>query len=472
MDSEFGIPYTRLRTPNGEELRIAKLTGTDLSQILLVSTRLKKKADLLQDFLDWLNQGHNFLISSPDLLAYATHEQYGSVSKNYYMSVKRRVHSLLRGKTLILDEYHQYDPFTLINIENLLTDTNLSPERVLLLSATRRQDYFCTIPEIPVTDNMPAPVGEPRLASRKIQVNFHFKSDIPEPEETSTGLTLFIHNSVVQNRRRCARLRSQGVKIVQWDGTRKDNEQEELGKSIHLVLGTSAIEVGLDLDADTLFTEWNLRWMNPNQITQRIGRVGRRDGNTPATVNIYSNDALDREISKMLKYHNTSMTKTELNNKLNNILYEVCHTRSLNRENYVSNYYNPEGITKLQRKRLLRPHEELLYHFRPPGTQALFLDKTEVDQRPFIYDKTPMLNRYETTHAMPDDVDELDMGWKALCEALHIDIEEDFLIIRGERQKREWLDSPSGDIKDLEKPNLKKYYIKMGRRGTDDSQII
>jgi len=373
----------------------------------------------------------------------------------------------LRGRTLILDEYHQYDPFTLINIEQLLADENLAPERILLLSATQRKEYFLNIPEIEPPSSMPESYDS-RTASREIKIHFNFNADMPEPKAPDEGLTLFIHNSVVQNRIRCAKLRNLGAKVVQWDGTRKDDEKEKLGKSIHLVMGTSAIEIGLDLNADTLNTEWNLRWMVPSQITQRIGRVGRRKGDVPATVNIYSQDALEMEIGKIHIHNEKIMTKDELNS----ILHDVCHVSMLNRDSYVSQYYHGDGKDKLVRRRLLQPNEDLQYSFRPPGTQALFLDKSEPDAKPFIYDKAPMINRYEILPSTPDDYESLDQGWKALCEALHINIEEDFKIICGTRDKRGWLDVPTGKLDDLKKPNIRKYYINKGNRNNEHSQFI
>ena len=142
------------------------------------------------------------------------------------------------------------------------------------------------------------------------------------------------------------------------------------------------------------------------------------------------------------------------------------------KSNYISDYYSEDGKMALQRKRLVQPNEEMLYHFRPPGSQALFLDKTEKNPFPFIYDKAPMVNRYETSHPMPEDIEMLEQGWKDLCQALHINLENDYLIIRGERQDRKWLATPTGHIDDLKKPEIRKYYIRTRNRGEVVGQII
>ncbi len=447
------VPYQRLAIPGGGELRIAKLTGVDMAGLLRGWREHRGKADFLQDFLDWLNQGHNFLVASPDLLAYAANERYGSSSMKYHEGVKRRLHSLLRGRTLVLDEYHHYDAFTLINLERLVGDAVLGPARLLLLSATRRLDFFHTIPgDIPGAD-LPKPMGA-RTASRHIRVEFHF-SPTPAPRDPGSGLALYIHNSVVENRRRCSRLRDCGVRLVQWDGTRKDEPKGRLGLDIHLVLGTSSIEVGLDLDADTLVTEWSPSWMAPEQITQRIGRVGRREFGSTATALIHVPGATQYLREKLGEYHGKSLSK----DGLHGLLCEASPSPPLRRENYISEYYPPGGQDQLVAKGLLEPGEELRYTFRPPGMQALFLDRSEDPPFLFPYDKAPIINRYEVTPPTPDDLSLLDEGWGRLCEGLHINLEEGFLIIRGERLQRGWLPETTGQLEDLRKKSVKRFYL-------------
>jgi hypothetical protein len=459
------IPYQRLDMPEGGELKVAKLTGADLAKMLETSRAYTGKADLLEDFLGWLNESHNFLVVSPDLVAYAAHEQYGSSSFYYHSSVKRRVHNLLRGRTLILDEYHQYDFFTLINLERLVNDDALKPDRVMLLSATKRGEFFPSVPEGFPGISLPEPSGF-RTASREIVVRFHF-SELPEPEEPSQGLALYVHNSVVQNRSRCARLRSQGVKVVQWDGTRKDEPPTALGQEIHLVLGTSAIEVGLDLDADALRTEWSPHWMTPDQVTQRIGRIGRREGTDPAIAEVYVPGATDDLRHCLESLHGRRMNKTDLHE----YLHSAVEKAPLRRENYVSNYYLG-GEDVLVGQSLLDPGETLRYSFRPPGSQGLFLDRTETPPFLFLYEKVPIINRYNVRPPTPEDFTFVSNGWQRLCEGLNISLDSEFLIVVGERRQRDWLQTPSGRIEDLRKPKLRRFYVERRRREDASSMFI
>jgi hypothetical protein len=456
------IPYRRLEIPEGGELRIAKLTGADVADILQDDAVHGGKADILQEFLDWLNQGHSFLVCSPDLIAYAVHEIYGSSSLYYHSTVKKRLHSLLRGRTFILDEYHQYDPFTLINLERLLADENLAPSRALLLSATERKDYFPDIQNIVRAEILPDPIDR-RTASREIFVDFHFGEHIPEPESVNSGLTLFIHDSVIQNRSRSKRLRALGIPVVQWDGTRKDLvKNEELGLFYHLIMGTAAIEVGLDTDADSLITEWNPSWTTPDRTIQRIGRVGRRESPDPAQVEIYMPGALDVLSNKISEHRGQRMTK----NQLSALIHEVSVDQTINRRDYVSNYYfSTEGQKILADRGLLHSHEKLRYSFRPPGSQALFLDRTEGEPFLFLYGRAQMLNRYDKRPPTPDDLAFVNEGWKRLCDGLGLRLEEnDFFVIIGEKKQREWLRVPDGTIEDLKRPDMRKYYVERQRR--------
>lgn len=458
-DDDSGIPYRRLSINGGGELRVVKLTGTELAMLFTSEERRGGKADYLEDLLSWMNQGHSFLIASPDILAYAANEMYGSSSFYYHSTVKRRVHSLLRGRTLIIDEYHSYDPFTLINFERLLDDQSLAPERVLLLSATKNIEYFPTIPEISPPPTLPKPVGK-KTASREIKVTFHFNEYMPKPIAPSGGLSIYIHDSVVENRTRCAELRKQGIDFVQWDGTRKDNfDPSSLGKSVHLVMGTSAIEIGLDTPANEVVTEWwpDLRWGSPDSITQRVGRGGRGEEGAGATAHIYMPVVTGEKVDIIKQYSDKIISK----NAFNDLIHRVAGTQTLRRESYVSFYYQQDKRKYLSDRGLLERYESLKYSFRPPGSMGLFIDNSGP---PFIYNKVTMVNRYDLRPPTPDDLSGLSEGMKKLCKGLEIDLEADAWVIEGLRDKREFVSLPTGVIDDLKAPRLRKYYVESSKR--------
>jgi|GEM_PF-2209396 len=465
-NKEVSIPYQVLRTPAGEDLRVAKLTGSDVAKLLTeVEGEGIGKADLLLGFLQWLNQTHHFLVVSPDLLGYAVNEQYGSRSMKYWQTNKLRLHSMLRGHTLVIDEYHQYDPYTLINFENLIKDDVLGPERVLLLSATKREDFFPDIPHDLGNVNLPEHVDQ-RSASREIKVRFHL-GEIEEVICPTSGLTLYIHNSVVTNRQRANIIRSKGCPLVQWDGTRKDVPKGKLGKMIHLVLGTSAIEVGLDLDADRLVTEWWPSFNQPNQITQRIGRVGRRESSEPAIADIFVPGAISDLQIALKKIDGKIMSKDDLNE----FLHDISPLLPLRREDYISYYYAGDLYEELMNRGYLEFNERLRYSFRPPGVQALFLDKNGNEKHLFVYEKTPILNRYDVRPPIPEEEELVGDGWRKLCKGLHIDIETDYFVIQGLKETREWLKTPKGELSELKSEKMRRFYIENHREKGGSSFI-
>ena len=461
------IVYQKLETPEGEELRVAKLTGSDVARLLIDIEDNAGKADLLLKFLQWLNQSHHFLIVSPDLLAYSVNEVYGSRSVKYRKTRKRSLHNMLREHTLIIDEYHQYDPFTLINFENLLSDEKLKPRRILLLSATKREDFFPDIPTLTSTlkDNkLPKAIGE-RTASRKIEIRFH-REDMEEINNPETGLTLYIHNSLITNRRKASHLRSQGIPLIQWDGTRKDEYAKGFENDVHLILGTSAVEIGLDLSVDRVVTEWWPSINRTDQITQRIGRAGRGPDGDPAVVDIYVPGALDSLWENLKKNHNMTMTKDELNE----LLHRISMKNVLNREEYISYYYPEEKQGDLVIKGYLQLGEKLKYSFRPPGNQALFLDKEGEKYHIFIYDKAPIISRYDFRYPIPEEMNLIDKGWKKLCDGLNIS-EEDYFVIMGEKEKRDWFVTLTGELSELNGPKQRRWYIERAWKGNDSPFI-
>ena len=326
-----------------------------------------------------------------------------------------------------------------------------------------RVDYFPEVPATPISVDLPPPEGK-HLASRELTVTFHFNERIPIPEPQNGGVAMYIHESVVENRIRCSYLRSRGVDVIQWDGTRKDLVKEnEIGTLHNLICGTSAVEVGLDAPIDSVFTEWNLPWTSVSREIQRIGRAGRRSSSIPATVHIYvpgTIEVFQQEISKLGGH---KMTKSELSLELMKA-YHMIQDETLRRSNYVSYYYF-NGKDDLVRNGYLESYDELKYSFRPPGSVALFLDENERGAIPFIYDKVSILNRYDTRSPIPEDYERINPGMKRFAAGLGInldqnDLNQDFLVIRGLRETRDYRKIPDGTLGDLRSDRRRKYYVK------------
>lgn len=456
---QVGFKYWRLRTPNGEPLFIAWMTGEAMVRAIAASVgaRVPGKCDLLLEFMTWLNERNSFLVTSPDLLAFASHEAYGTTHQKYRRDKQRRLSNLLRGRTVVIDEYHMYDPFTLVNIERLLEDDFLRPSRVLLLSATSMPNYFPEIPHDLKGSSLPKEVDEFTPTS-KVSVTLRF-AEIPEPFEQPGGLSLWIHNSVVENRRRAQQLRNRGIRVVQWDGTRKD----DYNSHTTLVLGTQAIEVGLHLPcARYLFTEWWPSVVSASQIIQRIGRIGRESSDSCCEAHIFIPP--DEGIFSGLS---TLEGKRIKQSCLREILESVRPPRLFLRERQVSWYFGRESEPGVRQSLGLRESDTLRYSFRIPGTQALFVD---IDGMPFVYEEEIIRRRYDVAPAVREEVPD---EWARFAEGIGID-ENRFFRIRDMRQgkpvKKKMI--PTGEVDDLKKFGLRHLYVKTSMPVANDDRFI
>ncbi len=446
--NEFSIPYTTLKMPDGGDLYVSQMTGELMLKTLsaIQSGSMPKRGDLLLQFMSWLSMRHSFLVASPDILAYASHEMYGTTSVMYWRDKKKRLANLLRGRTLIIDEYHMYDAYTLVNLERLIDDDFLSPSRILLLSATPAREFFPKIGTLSSPENPSSPADEIVPAS-SVDVILHFDR-LPEPFVDPEGvLSIWIHNSVIENRRRAERLRKDGIRLIQWDGTRKD----DLTEGARLILGTSAVEVGLHLpEARRLYTEWWPTFVQGSQIVQRIGRIGRDGKGQIAEAHVFISP--DAELKSDLScLDGRSLVQEELLIKLE----EVRPPRYFNRENQISYYFGGENEPGVREKLGLNPRDQLRYSFRIPGTQALFVD---YDGFTFIYEEQVITRRYDLVPAIPEKISS---AWRAFALALGIG-EDRFYQIRGEVQDRTRKRvgvRPTGQIDDLKKWSLRHLYL-------------
>ncbi|MBM3302780.1 MAG: hypothetical protein FJY85_22890, partial [Deltaproteobacteria bacterium] len=364
----------------------------------------------------------------------------------YWRDKKKRLANLLRGRTLVIDEYHMYDPYSLVNLERLLEEESLRPSRVLLLSATPAQDFFPAIGPLSSSARLPSPADE-IVSGSPVDVHLHF-DEFPEPFVDSEGaLTLWIHNSVVENRRRAERLRKQGIPFIQWDGTRKDERVEKA----RLILGTSAVEVGLHLpDARKLFTEWWPTFVQGSQIVQRIGRIGRDGGGQIAEAHVFITP--DAELkSDLSALDGRSLAQEELLAELE----QMRPPRYFNRENQISYYFGKEDEPGVRERLGLHSRDRLRYSFRIPGTQALFVD---YDGHTFIYEEQVITRRYDVVPAMSERISS---AWRTFALTLGIG-EDRFYQIRGEqsdRKARKFGARPTGLIDDMKKWGLRHQYI-------------
>ena len=201
--------------------------------------------------------------------------------------------SLARGATLILDEVHAYEPYTLgLLLEALEQEP---PARLALASATLPDSLLRLFPRL---DREKPVEAEPALWERR-----RHRIELREGKLTELGLeaaldlaregktVLIVANTVRDAQHLYRRLREEHrwphcsllhSRFTLLDRTRKEEEvrQPEPGM---IFIATQVVEVSLDISYDALITE-----IAPvDALVQRMGRVNRQGGSGPAPVVIY-----------------------------------------------------------------------------------------------------------------------------------------------------------------------------------------
>lgn len=247
-----------------------------------------RKSDLLENIFSRaaLFSKKRVIVTSPDVLHILINlQRYGSRSKS------RKIANTIQGAYVFFDEFHVYSNLKHFPelIDNLLRTI---AQKIVLLSATPyesenvknvKSSYSSRNiefgPSIGIKNNGSVfnyPLKVKIETFKYTDINLTFKrllKTIPEIEKPAA----IIFDSIFRLqhiKRRLEEEFSKGYKIVEWHGMTKTKDFNLDNRTI--VLGTSSIEVGIDLDFKTLVTESGY-WTS---AIQRIGRVGRKsEGN-------------------------------------------------------------------------------------------------------------------------------------------------------------------------------------------------
>jgi hypothetical protein len=342
----------------------------------------EKKGKYLLNVLEKIMHYDHILITSPDLLGYVAQECY-SISTGWYrqrwkdeLSVKFWEHNV------VVDEYHFYDPYTYINLENTFKKLNI--EKILLLSATEKSSYFQNAEMVSfdkIEEEFSKDKVDIKIASYPIEVNLveeDVKVDPFPPLET-----IYFFNSVITAHEIANDLRENNVRLTEWTGIEKS--KDKLNK---LIIATSAAEVGLDLRLQEMHTEfWGQDWEIPSLI-QRIGRIGRFKSKYPFRAFIYIKDAQEKHLIKNIFDNNETITK----DKFTELLYEKYGSIQFDPKDYVSYYLWDEKLKEELKEKWQVINAKINFYFRPPQTQAVF----RWGEHKFVYNKFVIENRYDT----------------------------------------------------------------------------
>ena len=365
------------------KLLVSILTGEILFNMFNEENKLElgeRKGRYLMNILEKIMNYDHIIITSPDLLGYVAQQCY-SVSTGWYnqrwkdeLSVKFWEHDV------VVDEYHFYDPYTYINLENTIKRLNL--QKILLLSATERTSYFGnakTISFRTIEEEFLKDKVDTIIASYPIEVNL-IEDRIKIDNKHPSWKTIYFFNSVITAHEVANELREKNIRLTEWTGIEKS--KDELN---NIIIATSAAEVGLDLPLQEVHTEfWGHDWEVPSLI-QRLGRVGRFESKYPFKAFIYIEGAEQPYIIKKA-FNAEYITK----DKLTEILSKAYPVYEFNPKDYVSYYlWDEELIEELKRKWEII-NEKINFYFRPPQTQAVFI----WNDHKFVYNKSVIENKY------------------------------------------------------------------------------
>jgi len=254
----------------------------------LIKYLMKNDMDLKLDKSEFLNNiirnlgfysDKSAIITSPDVL-------HILIDLHFYKGSKR-LELIIKGSYIFFDEFHLYT--NLANfyklIENLLK--NNLPEKLIFLSAT---PYIKE--ELKEIQNRYASkiisFNKSIGSKNDFKFNYFLNAEIHQFKYTDLNKTFekltniipkiekpvaIIFDSIFRLnhlKNRIINKFKNNFKIFEWSGMKKDKNYILNEKTV--ILGTSAIEVGIDMNFKTLITEVSY-WTS---AIQRIGRVGRK----------------------------------------------------------------------------------------------------------------------------------------------------------------------------------------------------
>lgn len=364
-------------------LYLTILNGEILFNMFDEENRLElgnKKGNYLKNILMTLDNRDHILITSPDLLGYVAQQCYGFPNTWYKSRWKDDLSLLFWEHKIVVDEYHFYDPYTYVNLEKTLERLNI--EKILLLSATKKEKYFKSARNLS-TDELENEYSKDRvetyIASYPIEVNL--VEDEMHINEYPNLETIYFFNSVVTAHETANDLRERGIELTEWTGIQKSGA-DKLHK---LIIATSAAEVGLDLKLYEMHTQfWGFDWEVPSLI-QRIGRIGRFKPEKPFKAYIYI-EGTQAKLLRTIFDKNKCLTK----DKFTEVLYETYGVPPFVPEDYVS-YYLWDEEKKQELKMMWQIiNDKISFYFRPPQSQAIF----DWNDHKFLYNKFTIENQY------------------------------------------------------------------------------
>jgi len=283
VETQYSSVKTRLAEWGFGNYALLKLTGDDLLKCmneLGYDTKGKALYDLITREME------NIVFTNIDIM-------FNILSQKY--SQRREIVSTLKASRVIFDEFHFYKNVTAVLLGVMYEKlVNLFTKDIYFLSATPSRTILELLTKIyPIACELSIQNNIDITPSDKKEVMFSTNLEIsPEQNEQDvvdsalsfvsenydkSPLGMVILDSIRDSIILARRLKENGFKRVLYTGLKKE-KLDDIEKGV--IVGTSAIEVGVDKKVDYLFFEAN----NTTAFLQRFGRVGRKGQGTAQAV--------------------------------------------------------------------------------------------------------------------------------------------------------------------------------------------
>lgn len=294
------------------------------SSILKIVSGGKLKGEALNEIVRFVP---DIILTNPDTLFYLFALRYSRAMES--------LQDIVPFKNIVIDEFHMYAGVELSNLVYLLkfAEEILGAfSRKVFLSATPSDEilsvltqFFGELKRIETTSSL-----EGRDAVKNVEVEIEMYNPFKTSEESDYSIenlilkklgvildnlksikqknkdivpAVIILNSVIQAKR-IEKIISEtfsGIRVASYRGLmNKDTRNQELSDSLILV-GTAAIEVGVDFDCKYLFMEAT----DSASFIQRFGRVGRHDiGIAHVFVDFFVYKSLESKVTQQMARDN------------------------------------------------------------------------------------------------------------------------------------------------------------------------
>ncbi|MEW6685058.1 MAG: type I-D CRISPR-associated helicase Cas3' [Candidatus Edwardsbacteria bacterium] len=387
----------------GVNFHLIKLTGDELL-LSMLKEGFKTKGEALYNIIT--QHERNIIFTNIDIM-------FNIVAMRYSKKYTRDLASILKSARFIFDEFHFYKNITVLLMSVLYRILLKFSPHLAFFSATPTYstlellDAINSLERIELKE-IPLESGVRITYPVDITIKLHSEDELNQAcqwlkrNSAPNKLGMAVVNSIRDSMILYQMLKNEGLKVYLYNGMLKDNLPENISEGI--IVGTSAIEVGIDKIVDFIYLEAE----NTVSFLQRFGRVGRHSAGTacaivhPDIFNQLKTLSLSKTISRW-EFINSLIQNEYRFNYLN--LYSNSEFTSIIKN--ILALYNPDERLSSEQKDALR-----VLNVRD-GVSAFILGK---------WSETPILIIYDILRAIRDyEVKQFYFGDNALKRVRELD---------------------------------------------------